>query len=82
MPSTTVKMTLMCVTGSVAGKDAVASLFCLEACTMPPITMKSSTHGGFSSGPLDPVSEVHDGFNNMDLPSTSGERPSTVSNSL
>lgn len=42
--------------------------------------MKTSTQGGFSSGILDPVSSVHDGFNNMDLPSTSVVRPSTISN--
>lgn len=42
--------------------------------------MKTSNQGGFNSGPLDPVTSVHDGFNNVDLPSTSGVRPSTISN--
>lgn len=62
-------------------KDSVAFLICLEACMMPPNALKTSTRGGFSSGLLDPVSVVHNGFNNMDLPFISVVRPSTISNS-
>lgn len=69
----------MWVTDSIPGKVLVAFFICLEAYTMPSNAMKTSTQGGFISGILDPVSSVHDGFNSMDLPSTSGVVPSTIS---
>lgn len=72
-------MTLVWVTDSIPGKVSVAFFICLEACMMPSNAMKTGTQGGFISGILDPVSSVHDSFNSMDLPSTSGVVTSTIS---
>lgn len=51
-----------------------------EVCVKPPGTTKAGPRGeGLRSvpaqRPLSPVSETHDVFSNMDLPSTSGRQP-------